>query len=632
MQRRSTRSTLICVATATVSTIGISTAHAASLASDSASSSAYSSGFTTGTNGGTGFGPWNIAVTGTGGSYISGSTNDNTGVVTAPCFDVWNDTNDGNGGGEFGTDITTATRSFTGALSPDQVFKFSDVLHFANQTQGGGSALGWDLQDSSGNVLFDFHTAGGAPGYYLSDENNSDTVETTVPYNYQVGDTFAFELNDFSGDYTFTVSGAPNGNVTGGSQTFTGQISMTTGGPSQFAIYNDNGEGGSDIQFNALAVTSTAAPQQWISTTSGDWNNAANWSGIVPNAVGAEADFFSAITSNHTVFTDAAVTVGTINFNNANTYEITGTGSLTLQASTGDAEVIVQQGKQELDLPVTIASNTVFNVASGATLIVANPITIGSGLSLTQSGTGTVSYESIVSVASAASIAFSNATTAYELAVASGGKASIASPSGGVVVEVSNFVNAGTTDVANNELLIDYGSGADPIASIASQIASGYNHGSWNGAGIISSVAAVTPGYGLGYADSADPGNPAHLASGTIEIKYTLLGDANLDGVVNGIDFGILAANFNKGVTGWDKGDFNYDNVVNGIDFGELAANFNKGANDQAIGEPAYDDPAILAFAAANGLLADVPEPASISVLLLGSACILRRRRHRATV
>src|SRR5208283_3877185 len=130
---------------------------------------------------------------------------------------------------------------------------------------------------------------------------------------------------------------------------------------------------------------------------------------------------------------------------------------------------------------------------------------------------------------------------------------------------------------------------------------------------------AATPGYGLGYADSADAGNPAGLASGTIEVKYTLLGDANLDGVVNAVDFGILAANFNKGVTGWDKGDFNYDNVVNAVDFGELAANFNKGATGTSIGVPAYEDPQILAFAAANNLLADVPEPASVGLLAAGA-------------
>jgi hypothetical protein len=109
-----------------------------------------------------------------------------------------------------------------------------------------------------------------------------------------------------------------------------------------------------------------------------------------------------------------------------------------------------------------------------------------------------------------------------------------------------------------------------------------------------------------------------------IEIKYTLLGDANLDGAVNGVDFGILAANFNKGVSRWDQGDFNYDNVVNGVDFGLLAANFNKGAVGAA-----GDWAELVAFAQANGLMADVPEPVGGSVILIAGAGMLARRRKQ---
>ncbi len=114
--------------------------------------------------------------------------------------------------------------------------------------------------------------------------------------------------------------------------------------------------------------------------------------------------------------------------------------------------------------------------------------------------------------------------------------------------------------------------------------------------------------------------SPRGLASGTIEIKYTLLGDTDLNGIVNGIDFGILAANFNKGITGWDEGDFDYNNIVNGLDFADLAANFNKGAASSS------DIAALDAFAAANGLLADVPEPATAALLLIASVGTLTRR------
>jgi hypothetical protein len=135
-------------------------------------------------------------------------------------------------------------------------------------------------------------------------------------------------------------------------------------------------------------------------------------------------------------------------------------------------------------------------------------------------------------------------------------------------------------DVGNNVIVLSYGAGPDPISTIAAEIASGFNGGAWNGPGINSfNAAANASSYALGYADSADPGNPAALLSGTLMIKYTLIGDVNLDGSVNGVDFGVVAGNFNKSVSYWDEGEFNYDGIVNGVDFGQLAGYCNQGAN-----------------------------------------------------
>jgi len=167
------------------------------------------------------------------------------------------------------------------------------------------------------------------------------------------------------------------------------------------------------------------------------------------------------------------------------------------------------------------------------------------------------------------------------LSVASGAGAMItaATTNSATTLNVNSLSIAanGALDMTNNEVLINYGAGPDPISTIAGWIAGGYAGGLWNGSGINSSIAKTNSSYGLGYADSADAGNPANLSPGQIEILYTLLGDANLDGKVNGADFTLMASNFNDSVTaGWDKGDFNYDGAVNGNDFVLMAANFNQ--------------------------------------------------------
>jgi hypothetical protein len=368
----------------------------------------------------------------------------------------------------------------------------------------------------------------------------------------------------------------------------------------------------------------------WSPNASGDWNTAANWANAgVPNAVDAEADFFGAITGNHTVITDVPVTVGTINFNNAHTYEISGTGSLTLQSSVfPSAQVIVQAGTQEINLPTTIASNTIFNVATGATLIIANPLTINPGETLSTTGGGTVKYESIVNVQSGAAIAFAGSTTADQLSLASTSNASISSSNGPAVLQVNNLSNSGILDVANNKLIVNYSNGADPIASIRSQLVHGYAGGNWNGTGIDSSFAATHPGYALGYADGAD-GTVGGLDTGQIEVTYALYGDTNLDGIVDGSDFAVLAANFDKSVTGWDQGDFDYAGIVDASDFALLAANFGRSSSGAAVTLPSSDWTALDSFAAANGLQADVPEPAALGLIASATIGLLRMRVRR---
>jgi Immunoglobulin I-set domain len=135
-----------------------------------------------------------------------------------------------------------------------------------------------------------------------------------------------------------------------------------------------------------------------------------------------------------------------------------------------------------------------------------------------------------------------------------------------------------TLDVGSGTLMIDYGTGTDPIASIASSLASGYNGGTWTGTGITDSAVAAENAsqkqaiYDVGYADGAD-GIVTGLSAGEIEIMPTLAGDAKLQGNVQFGDFQTLAQYFGK-VGGWDEGNFTYGATVDFGDFQQLAQDF----------------------------------------------------------
>jgi hypothetical protein len=242
-----------------------------------------------------------------------------------------------------------------------------------------------------------------------------------------------------------------------------------------------------------------------------------------------------------------------------------------------------------------------------------------------KSGTGTLTLGTGLSVGS---MSITGGTLKLDAGVSGGSGPAVSSA---ITLTSLSITGSSVLDVNNNHIIITYGL-SDPITTIAGYIKSGYNGGHWNGPGIISSAALTNASgllYGVGYADGAD-GVVAGLASGQIEVAYTLLGDANLDGIVNAADFNILAANYNQNVTGWDQGDFNYDGLVNSADFNALAANFNQSVSGTA---SAGDVAALDAFAAANGLslptLANVPEPATGSLLLIAAAGLLTPRRRK---
>jgi autotransporter-associated beta strand protein len=374
----------------------------------------------------------------------------------------------------------------------------------------------------------------------------------------------------------------------------------------------------------------------WGISGGGGWNTLGDWSGAPPQTAGDTANFTNSIAAASTVQLNGNWSVGTINFNSTKSYTISqgSGGALTLAASAGSAAINDLGGTHSITAPMVLGSNTVATVTnSGDGLQISGPVsgtggfTIAGGGAVTLSGSNSYSGGTTVSgnlVVGAAQALPANGS----LTIQSTGKTQFTSSIGGVSVSSLSIAAGGKLDIANNHLFIDF-TGADPIATIGGYLASGYANGAWNGPGIDSSATVIDGSFGVGYADGAD-NVVTGLAPGQIEVKYTLYGDANLDGIVNGEDFTILAANLGRSVSGWDRGDFNYDGTVSGEDFTLLTANLGRQANGANVVLPAGDLAAIDAFAAANGLLADVPEPGcGVLAMFVGLGWLARRSKKK---
>jgi autotransporter-associated beta strand protein len=187
-------------------------------------------------------------------------------------------------------------------------------------------------------------------------------------------------------------------------------------------------------------------------------------------------------------------------------------------------------------------------------------------------------------------------------------------------------------DLTTRGMILDYPSGNDQFVLVRTLIVSGLGTGTWNGKGIFSSSAAADPSTGVGYAQASDilgAGGGAFLgqtADGTsILARYTLLGDATLDGTVDFNDLVHLAQNYNGAGKFWLDGDFTYDGAVNFNDLVKLAQNYNSVLPSQPVPGSTAEFNADLARA-----FASVPEPGIFGSLIVLSllGCRIRQMRR----
>jgi hypothetical protein len=205
--------------------------------------------------------------------------------------------------------------------------------------------------------------------------------------------------------------------------------------------------------------------------------------------------------------------------------------------------------------------------------------------------------------------------TGGTVTIASNGGAAGASKVGSLSMSGSSKI-----DLKDNDLV----AASTPVSAVRSLIISGYAGGTWTGNGIVTSgTPPLGASAGLGYAQGNDPAialtdlsGQSFGASDSL-VKYTYLGDGDLDGDVDGVDVGLWSGNF-TGAGGsttklWTEGDWDYDGDVDGVDVGMWSGNFT-GSGGGVLSQPATG-------------AAAVPEPNSLLVLSLAAMPLIRRRR-----
>jgi autotransporter-associated beta strand protein len=114
------------------------------------------------------------------------------------------------------------------------------------------------------------------------------------------------------------------------------------------------------------------------------------------------------------------------------------------------------------------------------------------------------------------------------------------------------------------------------------------------------------------------------ITGSDVLVMYTYGGDATLDGKINIDDYVKIDSGIAGGYQGWSNGDFNYDGKVS-IDDYITVIDANIGNQNGIFPTGGGID---LGGGGVSGVSA-VPEPASLTLLAAGAACILGRRRRR---
>jgi autotransporter-associated beta strand protein len=465
------------------------------------------------------------------------------------------------------------TKTGTGSLG------FSAPWTYTGGTNANAGILvtrGNNIFPDTGNVTIN---ANGAISFYIY----SDTIGPVQGTGQLLAQTSTAGTLTINNPSNTTFSGLIGSSTTAGAST-TLKITKTGTGTQVFSGIN-RATGTETISAGVLRYDTAGSIGGTGATVS------VGASGIAGAGYAMDQGFLSRITS-------ASAGVAALTVDSSNDLDMTGFTSLRL----GAIGNITYSGN------LTSNGTAYLLGGGGGTLNLTKPLT--GGAALTVSGTGST-------------IAFAAGAGASHI--------------GALAVSATS-----TLDVADNALVL---SGASE-SSLRGLLSSGRNDvggvGSWTGTGLVSSTAAadVNKVTGIGYLMAGDKGVSSWngitgLATTDVITSLTYYGDINLDGTVNADDYALLDKGMAQYAAGtipassavWLNGDFNYDGVVDAKDY--LLADISYSKINGGL------SPALLSEREAEfgsgyvgALVAAVPEPTTLSLVGMGAAMLIGRRRR----
>ena len=407
----------------------------------------------------------------------------------------------------------------------------------------------------------------------------------------------------------------------------------------EFVFFNPISDSGTppteatDFYIRSMEITA-GTPPQWKTDGDGNWSDATNWSGGVPDGPDAVANFLGAITAPRAVTLDSDRVVRSIRFDNSNRYTIGSGGTLIVGQSTQPGSIGVDSGSHVIAANLLLGGTSSIDIANNSALTLSGIFQITFGQTAMKGGKGALIINGPQFHEGGAVLLVNDGRVELNSNAGAPGNANLTVSIGGQQPLVKlgasqdlanlliSFEDAGaqgvdlaSTPTAFHSLSIHGGDVDGAKASLSAAI----NNARTNpGDGIFDS--GLHANSGVGIAKLSDAQGPFVL------IRPTRIGDLNLDGVVTISDFIDLASHFNGSGT-WQEGDLNGDGAVTISDFIDLASNFNTSYVGGSIPISAADMAALNAFAEANGVSL-VPEPGALGGFLAAAGVLGRRRRR----